>query len=333
MIRMRSKFKVQSLKFNVLQPFNFPTFQLFNLLTFLILFSFSSFAQQDSAKIKFYEPSPTLNKKRFNGVLITEGAVLATSFVGFNELWYKNYPKSSFHLINDNKEWLLIDKFGHAGTVYYFTNRSIELMQWTGLEKKKAIWYGIGVGQLYLLVIETLDGFSKQWGASLGDIAANTSGSLFWVAQNALWKEQRINIKYSFHHTIYQPYRPDLLGSSWHEAFFKDYNGQSGWFSINIEPFLKEGNKFPKWLCVSLGYGAEGMIGANSNPLEYKGQTLPHFDRYPQYYLSLDLELNKIHTRYKWVNYMLKIVSLYKIPFPALEWNKQQKFVFHPLYY
>lgn len=298
------------------------------------LFSVLCYSQQtDTTKIKFFTPSLSFNQKKFTGVMLTEGSILATSFIGFNELWYKNYPKSSFHLINDNHEWLLIDKFGHAGTVYYFTSRSIEIMQWTGLEKKKAMWYGIGVGQLYLLVIETLDGFSKQWGASLGDIIANTSGSLFWVAQNAIWQEQRINIKYSFHHTQFQQYRPDLLGSSWPEAFFKDYNGQSGWLAVNIEPFLKEGNKFPKWLCVSVGYGADGMVGAEENATEYKGNPIPYFNRYGQYYLSLDVELKKIHTPYKWLNYMLKIASLYKIPFPALEWNKQDKFIFHPLYY
>ena len=265
--------------------------------------------------------------------MITEGSVLATSFIGFNELWYKNYPKSSFHFFNDDKEWLLIDKLGHAGTVYYFTEKSIDLMKWTGVSNKKAIWYGIGVGQAYLWAIEILDGFSAQWGFSPGDIIADASGSLFWVAQNALWKEQRINFKYSFHHTQFQQYRPDLLGSSWPEAFFKDYNGQSGWLTFNIEPFLKDGNKFPKWLCISVGYGADGMLGANENATEYKGQTLPHFDRYPQYYLSLDVELNRIHTKYKWVNTILKFVSVYKIPFSALEWNKSDKFVFHPMYY
>jgi hypothetical protein len=287
----------------------------------------------DSTKLRFFDPSLSFNKKRFNSVFITESSILATSFIGFNELWYKNYSKSSFHLFNDSREWLLIDKLGHAGTVYYFTERSIELMQWTGVKKKKAIWLGIGLGQAYLLSIEILDGFSEHWGFSLTDVVANTSGSLFWVAQNALWKEQRINFKYSFHHTIYQQYRPDLLGNSWHEAFFKDYNGQSGWFSISIEPFLKDDNKFPKWLCLSLGYGAEGMTGAEVNSSSYNGQAIPYFNRYPQYYLSLDIELKRIKTRYKWLNYMLKIASLYKIPFPALEWNKNDKFIFHPLYY
>ena len=29
------------------------------------------------------------------------------------------YPKSKFHFINDNREWLQMDKFGHAMTSYY----------------------------------------------------------------------------------------------------------------------------------------------------------------------------------------------------------------------
>ena len=44
---------------------------------------------------------------------------LKQALVGFNELWYKNYPKSNFHFVNDNSSWLQMDKFGHAATSYY----------------------------------------------------------------------------------------------------------------------------------------------------------------------------------------------------------------------
>ena len=57
-----------------------------------------SFAQKDtSASISF------LNKKRLAIVAGTEAFLYGGSLVGLNELWYKDYPRSSFHLFNDNE--------------------------------------------------------------------------------------------------------------------------------------------------------------------------------------------------------------------------------------
>ena len=41
---------------------------------------------------------------RRNILLISEVSAYTIALVGLNELWYANYPKSSFHFINDNNE-------------------------------------------------------------------------------------------------------------------------------------------------------------------------------------------------------------------------------------
>jgi len=57
---------------------------------------------------------------------------------------------------------------------------------------------------------------------------------------------------------------------------------------------MKKESRFPKWLNVAVGYGAEGMVGSYYNP-----SNLPHFDRYRQYYLSLDIDFTRInHTQW-----------------------------------
>ena len=66
------------------------------------------------------------------------------------------------------------------------------------------------VWSLFLTTVETLDGFSKEWGASWGDLIANTSGTFVFIGQELLWKEQRIQMKYSFKASEYAKYRPDL---------------------------------------------------------------------------------------------------------------------------
>ena len=132
--------------------------------------------------------------------------------------------------------------------------------------------------------MKLLDGFSKEWGASWGDLIANTSGTFVFVGQELLWKEQRIQMKFSFKPSEYAKYRPDLLGSNFLQQSIKDYNGQVYWLSFNINAFKK--TSLPNWLNVALGYGADGMY--SGNPFE-KGA-------FREYYLSLDINLRKIKT-------------------------------------
>jgi hypothetical protein len=47
----------------------------------------------------------TLNKKRLKTMVITESALFVVSMVGLYNLWYKEYPQTSFHFINDNNIW------------------------------------------------------------------------------------------------------------------------------------------------------------------------------------------------------------------------------------
>lgn len=93
------------------------------------------------------------------------------SMVGLYSDWYRNYPQSNFHFFNDNKEWKQIDKVGHIYSAYVESSGSMELWRWTGISRKKRIWLGGLSGIAYQTMIETLDGFSKQWGWSWGTLA------------------------------------------------------------------------------------------------------------------------------------------------------------------
>ena len=188
----------------------------------------------------------------------------------------------------------------------------------------------MGIG--YLTVIEILDGFSSQWGFSPGDMTANTLGAGLFVGQQLAWKEQRIQLKWSYHQTKYAQYRPDLFGKNLDEQWVKDYNGQTYWLSANIKSFLKKESKFPAWLNLAFGYGAEGMTGAAYNSTSYNGQASPPFQRYRQFYLSGDIDLSRIHTRSKTLHGILNALSFIKIPFPTLEFSRG-KIISRPLYF
>ncbi len=275
----------------------------------------------------------TIYKNRLRTTLITSGALYGATMTTLWFLWYADYPHSGFHWINDNSNWLQIDKVGHATTVYVSSEYMFNALRWSGVSNTKATLYGALAGWGFLTTVEIMDGFSEEWGASWGDLIANTAGAGLFVSQQLLWKEQRIRFKFSYSPTDYAQYRPDLLGENHLQRIIKDYNGQTYWLSANIYSFLHKESKFPKWINVAVGYGGKGMLGAASNPSSHDGVPLPHYNRVRQYYLSMDIDWTKIESNSQVLRTVFKVLSFVKLPFPALEYNKENGFVGHWLFY
>jgi uncharacterized protein YfiM (DUF2279 family) len=264
----------------------------------------------------FLKPSDTLHKSRLKTLVISEASLGTAALVGLNQVWYADYPKSNFHFINDNAEWLQMDKAGHVFSAYHLGSFGANAMKWTGANQQSQLLYGATLGLAFLTTVEVFDGYSANWGASLGDVAANVSGTALYVSQELLWKEQRIVPKFSFHTTPYAVARPEVLGSSLQEQILKDYNGQTYWLSFNVYSFVPK-SKVPKWLNVAVGYGAEGMI--TGNDAFVNTIFLPESQRYRQFYLSLDLDLTKIETKSHFLKTILTICNTIKIPAPTFE--------------
>jgi uncharacterized protein YfiM (DUF2279 family) len=272
-------------------------------------------------------PSDTLNIPRRNFVIISESSLASISLIGLNQLWYADYPQSKFHTINDNNEWLQMDKMGHVFTSYQMGRLGANVLNWSGVSEKDQLIYGATLGFSFLTAVEIFDGFSEEWGFSWGDIGANAAGTGLYIGQELLWKEQRIALKFSFHQTKFAPQRPDKLGNGFLEEILKDYNGQTYWLSANIHSFFKESD-IPKWLNIAVGYGADGML---SGVEDVDNQMLTTNSRMKQYYLSFDVNLKVIKTKSAFLRSVLDIFDMIKIPFPTLEFNKN-RCVFHLFY-
>ncbi|MFI1745863.1 DUF2279 domain-containing protein [Thalassobellus sediminis] len=291
-----------------------------------IVFPFFAFSQSNLDA--FLTPSDTLNTSRRNAVIISEAAIGGITLLGLNQLWYADYKQSKFHTINDNNEWLQMDKMGHVFTSYQLGKHGAQLLEWSGVSEKNQLIYGATLGFTFLTAVEVLDGYSEEWGFSWGDVLANASGTGLYVGQELLWKEQRIALKFSFHQTKYASLRPDKLGNGFLEEVLKDYNGQTYWLSANLHAFFKE-KSIPKWLNVAVGYGADGMLAGIK---DIDNQLLTNFDRQRQFYLSLDVNLKEIKTNSKFIKVVFDVFNTVKIPFPTLEFNKKGC-VFHLFYY
>ena len=262
------------------------------------------------------------------------------SLIILNNAWYKNYPHTSFHTFNDGKEWLQVDKVGHGWTACNTGRAFAAMWQWAGLSQKKSTLFGGLSGAAYLTTIEFLDAHSSKWGWSWSDMAANVAGSAFFISQELLWKEQRIQYKFSFHHKDYEEpilnaRANDLFGKSWYERMLKDYNAQTYWLSVNVKSFFPQTN-LPAWLNLSVGYGADGMFGGFENKWIDGDPGFPvnrtDIPRKRQFYIAPDIDFTKIKTGKKWLRTIFFCLDAFKCPAPALMLDSKGKMKVYAIY-
>lgn len=325
-------------------PRNFPGICI---LFFVFCFGHNPLSAQDTSinkidTVSIYKNLPVLtshhavqsypfNKRRVKIVTAINIAAYSTAMVGLYAAWYKDYPQSSFHSFDDYAEWKQMDKIGHMYSAYAESKASMEAWRWTGIDRKKRIWIGGLSGAAYQTVIETLDGFSAEWGWSWTDFTANVMGSGLLIAQELAWDEQRIQMKWSFHRKRYddpvlQARSDEIFGTGSLERFLKDYNGQTYWLSTTLKPFFPESG-IPAWLQISVGTGVEGLFGARQNMgFDKEGNisfNRPDVKRYRQWYLAPDIDLTKIKTKKKSVKLILNVLNIVKVPTPSLAYSNK----------
>ncbi|MFZ6011650.1 MAG: DUF2279 domain-containing protein [Bacteroidota bacterium] len=275
---------------------------------FIAIFHLSASAQSGDSVVS------TVNKKRFRTLVIGSGVGYTATMIGLNELWYKDSDRQSFRFFNDNAEWKQVDKIGHFFSGFYFSYGASSALRWCGMTPRKSDLAGAVTGFLVMVPIEIFDGYSDAYGASTGDLIANAAGPAFFLAQQSFWKEIRIHPKFSFQSTDYAAQRPEVLGDNWLSEIFKDYNGQTYWLSVDVDKFMK----FPRWLNVAVGYGAEGMLYARDRQNAEIG-----LRSYRQYYLALDIDLTAVKTRSKALKTLIFLANMIRLPAPGLEFSSR----------
>ncbi len=279
--------------------------------------------------LKANNTTSEVNKKRLSWTLSLGSAVYVGSSVALYDAWYKDYPSSGFHFFDDTAEWRGVDKAGHIFSGYFQSEWAYKTWRWTGLNETESIWAGAATGFLAQTTLEVMDGFSSQWGFSIGDFGANVVGIGGFAWQQATWGEQRIRLKTSSSHIdyhrrygdqIYQDRADELYGTGFFTRYLKDYNAQTTWLSANVRSFFPK-SKLPKWFNVAVGYGAENLFGGFSNALPSQDISLLDTPRYSQFFISLDADLSKIDTSSPFLRTLLDILNVVKMPFSTIEIN------------
>jgi hypothetical protein len=295
----------------------------------LVFFIFSQAQAQ-----RFFEPSDSTNKNRLIVAHSTAGVLYSGSMIGLYQIWYKNQEALGFQFFDDSRDWLQMDKMGHLYSSFWLQNRTYALYRWSGMSQKKALWWSSGFSVLYMNTFEIMDGFSQDYGFSVADVAANTLGIGLFTAQQALWNDQYLSMKFSYSHSPYAQYRPNTLGSTTPERLLKDYNGQTYWFNLNLGKITPETWRIPDWFCLSFGYSISEKLKSDNKfyAVDFNNQTL-EFNAYRRYFLSLDIDLSKLPVKKPWLKTLLANVNMIKIPLPTLELNSRNGARFYGLYF
>lgn len=273
---------------------------------------------------KFYHQltRSELNTPRVRAVLLFSTLIYLLIMITLGYAWYADQWISHFHFFNDAAEWKQMDKLAHFFWTFQVSALATRLLAWAHLRGRPAARLGALLGFVFVSCIEIPDGFSEAYGASLFDILANLLGAVAFLAQGLFWSKIRIWPKFSFHPTSFAPLRPSMLGDGILSQVLKDYNGQTFWYSMNIEKL-----PLPRWLTLAVGVGAEGMVYGRDHENE-----LMNFSPYRKYYLSFDLNLQWFKTSSAPLNSALYVFNIFKFPAPAIEFSSQG-IKFHPIYF
>ena len=273
----------------------------------LILFSILSFNL-----LCHGQRNDTTLKIRNTSIII--GSASAIGFTLLHQVWYKGYQNSKFHLYNDSKNWLQMDKLGHVYTANKLSHLFYNTYSRTGIKPTKAALIGSSLGLGFQTTIEVMDGFSSGWGFSWSDMAANALGSLSFLSQQLLWQEEKLILKFSYQPTEFAAVRPEVLGSNFSERLLKDYNGQTYWLSFSPNLFFK---KVPNWICLSLGYSVDAKLVGDKEHY-YDPVANKNYFSNRQYLLSFDIDFSKLPIKRVWIKKIASQLNYLKIPFPAL---------------
>ncbi|MBS1949981.1 MAG: hypothetical protein OJF59_002374 [Cytophagales bacterium] len=274
-----------------------------------------------------------MNQSKKN-LLILFLVIYLLLLVWLSSAWHGRFI--SFHFFDDLFEWEYLDKLGHffasfhLGLYFYRVFGNPEDLN-SSAHKKWMCFSGF----MLLLPIEILDGFAENYGASPADLCANGLGSLLCYLHVSYKISAALAPKFSFHQTAYSLIRPDLLGSTFAQQIIKDYNGQTYWASVDINKLT--GKKiFPGWLVISVGYGAEGLLGGHDNVWpDASGKVVDysHTARTKRIFISVDILAHELMRKNNIFNYLFRPFVILKFPAPALEFNVERGIVFHLIYF
>ena len=139
------------------------------------------------------EPVSTgkINKKRFIISSSSIGLLSSASLIGLHRLWYSKESQEAFHLFDDSKNWMQMDKMGHVMSSYELSRNMTEVYEWAGMSRRSSALLASSISLAYMSVIEIMDGHSTEWGFSISDMGANLAGTGWFLFQESFFFQSK----------------------------------------------------------------------------------------------------------------------------------------------
>ena len=215
--------------------------------------------------------------------------------------WWSG-DKSDFHVIND---WwanysMEVDKLAHAFAGQSMALTAARSYEWSGMSRRQALFWGGVTGLATLTQVEVLDGYTREYGFSTADCAANVAGAFFPLMQE-MWRPLRLlTFKMSYHTARFEPGRsPGVL---------EDYNRQTYWLALDVDGVLPRNARgwWPDWLGVAVGYGVDNAFASRRD------------DRVREFYVAFDFDPTRAVDDGGWLAGILAPLHYIHFPAPAI---------------
>lgn len=249
-----------------------------------------------------FRDSVRVDPLRLSFVGVTTATTVVLVHLYQKGAWWQG-ERQPFHFENDWVYALNIDKLGHMYGSYVIANVSKSALSWSGVNSRNSLVYGSLTGLAYQLYVELEDGFHKDYGFSPGDAMADIAGAMLPLAQAAFPVLQNVTLKWS-----YMPSKSyiNALHSQKGRVFIDDYEGQTYWLSMDPHFLLSDGlsKSIPKWLGVSLGFGAHALDERGGGSRIYS--------------FTLDCNFSKMETESSLLRGVFAALDFFHLPAPGI---------------
>lgn len=239
----------------------------------------------------------------------------ASYFVMKNAWWSENSTDFHFDTGADLKYAKNVDKAAHFYGGYIAQDLYYRSLTWSGLSKKKSLWWSFGLSSYAQILIDMKDGFAEKWGFSYWDVISGVGGAGYGTLQKVYPCIQDYKIKM----TYYRRPRDHNYRYEWLiEEIIEDYPNQTYWITAPFSRIISSLPKriIPDFLGIACGLSVEDKL-------------IPFGELNPkhQLYISLDIDFEKLFKPLdnKFLDSAAHYLNYIKFPLPALRFYPSAK--------
>jgi hypothetical protein len=228
----------------------------------------------------------------------------------FRQAWWNGQPAPHMWLNWEHHEpFREMDKFGHAWGGYHLSRIGGELLDGACVSPTRAVWWSAAYAAAFQLQIEMWDGKQAAYGFSPFDLAANTAGAGYAVAQHYLPALRTVKPTISYARTLASKRYGRAQGSQLRPT--TDYSGQTYWLSVDVDALLPEraARWWPGFVRASVGHSITDYVDPATGGGLWASREIV---------LSLDLDPEKLPGRNPLWRQVKHELSYYHFPAPAL---------------